>query len=264
MDTMGKIKVNKSQTRCHSFVNHSGKIKARTKLCRQSCTYPLLLLSICMYENFTEQIQSFLSHTHSHSSFLLPSVLFLSYLQFLLLLYFPTTFSHNVVLSLIILILINTTGLQCIYFVVWTDRVCSVSILKQALQFLNISYHKIHVQSIYLQLLKMNNKNLEISLTENFNSFYKSRPETKNYRHFQLTKVLFLRPSKRQKCKLFDFVCAHSFTHYSMSSIYHTAWRNLVVSIFFIRFLILFAMKHGVTLYHFPFYKRIEYLNMEH
>ena len=49
-----------------------------------------------------------------------------------------------------------------------------------------------------------------------------------------------------------------------MSSIYHTAWRNLVVSIFFIRFLILFAMKHGVTLYHFPFYKRIEYLNMEH
>ena len=84
------------------------------------------------------------------------------------------------------------------------------------------------------------------------------------YRCFQLAQVLFLRPSKRQKCKLFDFVCVHSFTHYSMSSIYHTAWRNLVVSIFFIRFLILFAMKHGVTLYHFPFYKRIEYLNMEH
>ena len=123
--SIGKIKVNKSQTRCHSFMNHSGKIKARTKLCRQSCTYPLLLLSICMYENFTEQIVFSLSHTHT-LLFLLPSVLFLSYLQFLLLLYFPTTFSHNVVLSLIILILINTTGLQCIYFVVWTDRVCSV------------------------------------------------------------------------------------------------------------------------------------------
>ena len=51
-----------------------------------------------------------------------------------------------------------------------------------------------------------------------------------------------------------------------LSSIYHTAWRNLVVSIFFIGFSHpFFAMKHRVVHFvSFPFYKRIEYLNMEH
>ena len=46
---------------------------------------------------------------------------------FALLLYSYHFFSY--VLSLIILILINTTGLQCIYFVVWSDRASGVSIL---------------------------------------------------------------------------------------------------------------------------------------